>query len=320
MIYLKKFILIILLMFIISSVLAIVSPRQISDSDSITAGISGNELVLFDLINSMRVKNNLPPIPISSDLCKVARYHIDDLIVSKPQVKGCGLHSWSNSGNWTPCCDFKNLSGVQCMKLKPKEITGYPGFGYELIYWGNEAATPCEAAALWQQVEASANMILGRGKWKGFQWKALGIGIKEGYAVLWLGDKPDKGQKAKLMVTPKESSKANKTPELKPSRTVPVDTITIQNNNSQPEKIKETIVNDQVTDVRYYLVVASLKTSASAKSELKRFKSKGYPNAVILEGASIYRIGLMWFKTEGEAKIKSNELKSTFPGIWVFKQ
>jgi len=158
-----------------------------SGNDSILKGLTQDESILFNMINDFRRQNKLSSIPLSKDLCIVAQTHIADLIKWKPQDKGCSLHSWSGSGKWTSCCNTKEVFGIQCMKSKPREITGYPGDGYELIYWGEENATAVEAAELWRDVEASADMILSRSKWKAYQWKAIGVGIKDGYAVYSTG-------------------------------------------------------------------------------------------------------------------------------------
>jgi hypothetical protein len=46
-------------------------------------------------------------------------------------------------------------------------------------------------------------------------------------------------------------------------------------------------------------------------------KSKGYPNAFIVEGI-VYRIALSSYNTFAEASKKKNELKEAFSGIWVY--
>jgi len=295
----------------------------LTGNDSTAKEVSQDELILFNMINDMRVQGKMQPIPLSQNLCKVAHCHIDDLIVSKPQDNGCSLHSWSSSGNWTPCCNSKDPAGVQCMKSKPREITGYQGNGFELIYWGEDKATPSDAAALWQQVEASADMILCRGKWKVYQWKALGVGIKDGYAILWLGDKADKtseiAQEPKSSVSqPLDKQAVAQKTETKESHS--------SKNNTVAEPGKKQPVSEVSTVpaiakyTTYYLVVASVKTAESAKSELKRIKSKGYPNASILEGSSVYRIAVAAYDNTQKASQKLNELKKEFPGAWIYKQ
>jgi hypothetical protein len=291
--------------------------------DSVVEVISQDETILFNMINDIRRQGKMPLIPLSSDLCKVAHVHISDLLVSKPQEKGCSLHSWSSSGKWTACCQTKDPSGVECMKAKPGEITTYKGNGYELIYWGEETATPADASALWQQVEASLDMILCRGKWKGYQWKAMGVGLKEGYALLWLGDKAvDKpvnlstNTLASINQPLEKEQVVNITNNNKSSvaKSLPV-------TQAEPATNKgtgETLESDLST--KFYTIVASVKSSESAKSELKRIKSKGYPNAFILEGESVFRIAIASYENNKLASKALPALRKDFPGVWIFKK
>lgn len=320
----KELILLLLIFVLTLPSFALDMSFQASSKDSVKKEITENETILFNMINDMRRQSKLQPIPFSPDLCIVAHTHIDDLIKFKPQDNGCSLHSWSSSGKWTSCCNAKDPPGIQCMKSKPKEITGYPGNGYELIFWGEDNATPADAAALWQQVDASADMILSRGKWKGYQWKALGVGLKDGYAVLWLGDKADK----KALDTPEKSLTV--VPQADNKQIIPAKPPVTEVANGKKETeagqkvpvvisspVKQT-ASESV--VKYYLIVSSVKTADAAKSELKKIKAKGFPEAIIIEGESIFRISISSFDSSTKAAVRKNELKSEFPGIWVFKK
>lgn len=279
--------------------------------------LNQEETLLFNLINDLRITNKLSAIPLSADLCLVAQTHINDLLVSKPQESGCSLHSWSNAGKWSPCCHSKDPSGLQCMKSKPKEITGYTGNGFELIYWGEDMATASEATDLWKKVEASMDMLLCKGKWKTYQWKAMGVGIKEGYAILWLGDKADANQitqdiKPDQSVTKEEanqllpvSNSSNTEKAVKPQSVTGSSTVNEPNSDNQ---------------VKYYLVVASVKTQAGAQTELKRVKAKGYSSAYILPGESVYRIVVNSFSTSKQANKGLSNLRSDFPDVWILKK
>jgi len=296
---------------------------SISGYDSIRTVVTQDETILYNMINDMRRQNKLPSIPLSLDLCKVAQTHIADLIKWKPQEKGCSLHSWSGSGKWTSCCNTKEVFGIKCMKSKPREITGYPGDGYELIYWGEDKALPAEAADLWKQVEASSDMILSRAKWSGYQWKALGVGIKEGYAILWLGDAEDdlvaenKTTEKNAVVQPSAAKVTTneKSPVKENTRTNPV---VKQKETSGSVKNIQPVSGELIT--MYYVIVSSIKTADGAETELKKVKSKGYPNAFIIKGESVYRIAIASFDSSEKASTKKNELKETFPGIWIFKK
>jgi hypothetical protein len=219
------------------------------------------------------------------------------------------------------------------MMSKPKEIAGYPGAGYELIYWGNDDASPQEAAMLWQTTEVSADMLLARGKWKGFQWKAIGVGIQGGYAVIWLGDKSDKNNPVlpqlvkpsgneTLAKNPKENadlqSVNNKVDKIKPEkkRAKPG----FEENQKVADNRSDPVAPGNEDKPRYYLIVASVKTSLYTKDELRRFKSKGFPDACVLKSPGMYRIALMSYESESKAQQKLRELKGQFPDIWVYKK
>lgn len=319
----KEFHLLFLLIFLAFSAIGSIT-TIFSNIDSAKISLSQDETILFNMINDMRRQNNLPSIPLSLNLCKVSQTHIVDLIKWKPQEKGCSLHSWSGSGNWTSCCNTKEVFGIKCMKAKPREIAGYPGDGYELIYWGEDNATPAEAADLWKQVEASSDMILSRAKWSGYQWKALGVGIKEGYAILWLGDAEDGNvqekevknipavQKPAKKVATIEKSEASEKESAKPKTTVtPKPTVPIQ------EK-KEMVVS--VDSQKFYLIVGSYKEFEAASALLKEVRLNGYPSAHIFYQDPLHRVVISSFESYEKATVRKNELKEKFPGIWIFKK
>jgi len=349
----KELHLLFLLLFLMFSAISGYSTtNNTSGNDSATIGISQDETILFKMINDMRRQNKLSALPLSSDLCKVAQTHIADLIKWKPQEKGCSLHSWSGNGKWTSCCNTKEVFGIQCMKSKPREITGYPGDGYELIYWGEDNATPAEAAALWKQVEASSDMILSRAKWSGYEWKSLGVGIKSGYAVLWLGDainpnmsnSVDETQSPEQKIVPRPEATA-KIPEPEKKSTKPETPVTQKPTPKQevtakipateqksikseiPVKQNAVVADQKIKAMKssaqtpqFYLIVGSYKEFESANSEMKKVRSKGYPSAFILYQEPLYRIVITSFEDSEKASKLKNELKETFPGIWVFKK
>ncbi len=315
----KKLYLVFLLMCI--AVLQAIAQDSIGltkSNDSILKNISEDEAILYNMINDMRRQNKLSIIPLSEALTIVAHVHLNDLVFNKPQDNGCNGQAWSKSEKWTSCCNTKDAAGIKCMTSKPKEITGYNGNGYELAYWGEEKATPADASSLWQQANASADMILSRGRWKGFQWKAIGVGIKEGYAVLWLGEKTDKTvidnslKKHEVAKAKDDTAKVVKVKEAKTKKEVLPKDVTKGN----VEISKPTVSSA----AKYYLIVLSTKSAEIAESELNKIKSSGYPDACILNSQAGYRIALTYYDTAKKAAIKVNELKSTFTGIWVLKE
>src|SRR5687767_8026143 len=68
--------------------------------------LNAEEKKLYDLIMEYRKSKKLPPIPLSTKLTLVAQTHARDLADHhefEPKSK-CNPHSWSDKGNWTPCC------------------------------------------------------------------------------------------------------------------------------------------------------------------------------------------------------------------------
>jgi hypothetical protein len=153
---------------------------------------------LVTLINNYRTANSLASIPISADLMAVALAHVMDLGSYQPH-KTCGtqgnLHSWSEHGSWQGvygdgawkgCCYPDDHSNPTCMWDKPKEITNYPSYGYEIAAEG--VSTAQDALNSWMKSVPHNDVILNKGIWANRTWKALGAVIGGGYACAWFGE------------------------------------------------------------------------------------------------------------------------------------
>jgi dienelactone hydrolase len=82
------------------------------------------------------------------------------------------------------------------MWSKPRELTKYPGNGYEISYWdGSENATAAGALASWKQSSGHNAVIINQGIWGSHPWQAIGIGIYKGYSVVWFGEEVDSDSK-----------------------------------------------------------------------------------------------------------------------------
>src|SRR5688572_16243476 len=68
--------------------------------------LSEEEQKLYNLIMEYRKSKNLPAIPLSAKLTKVAQTHARDLMDNyKFDLKNkCNPHSWSKKGKWSACC------------------------------------------------------------------------------------------------------------------------------------------------------------------------------------------------------------------------
>src|SRR5690606_27401776 len=161
-------------------------------SQSFAQQLNSEEKKLYDLIMQYRKEYNLPHIPLSPSLTKVAQLHVKDLGDNNPVTDECNLHSWSNKGNWTPVCYTDDHKQAQLMWSKPREITSYKGKGYEISY-ATTADEVDAASALntWKGSVGHNKVIINEGSWKNMRWNAIGIGIYKGYAVVWFGQEKD---------------------------------------------------------------------------------------------------------------------------------
>jgi len=152
-----------------------------SDSD----GLSKPEAKLANLIQQYRRENGLPAIRLSKALTLVANRHVQDLVQSgSPNA----LHSWSDAPY-----DSSNPATYPSMWEAPQRLkTGYSGNGYEIAFWtSTNNAKPAQALAGWKNSPGHNTVILNREVWQQ-PWKAMGVGIHNGYAVVWFGNQRDR--------------------------------------------------------------------------------------------------------------------------------
>jgi hypothetical protein len=144
---------------------------------------------LVKLINDYRASIKLPRVAVSKKLTKVAEAHVRDLNVNKPVKEGCNMHSWSDKGKWTSCCYDSSKAAAKCMWVKPKEIAGYAGHGYEIAA-GASGIEPARALKLWQDSPAHHAVMINKDLWKK-PWGAIGVAIEGDFAVAWFGEQAD---------------------------------------------------------------------------------------------------------------------------------
>ncbi len=152
------------------------------------------EKKLYKLIMELREEHDLPEIPLSRSLTFVAQLHAEDLATNFPAQGECNLHSWSDQGDWKACCYTRDHKQSRCMWDKPKELTSYKGNGYEIAYRTGKEAKAENALEGWKRSSGHLSVILNKNIWKYHTWQAIGIGIYEGYAVVWFGRFPDDGE------------------------------------------------------------------------------------------------------------------------------
>jgi hypothetical protein len=141
---------------------------------------------LAELINDYRATLKLPRVAVSPALTKVAQAHVRDLAVNKPVKEGCNLHSWSGKGDWSGCCYDSSKEAARCMWVKPKEIAGYQGHGYEIAATAS-GLTPEHALEMWQKSPAHHEVMINKGIWTK-PWRAMGVAIEGDFGVAWFGE------------------------------------------------------------------------------------------------------------------------------------
>ena len=146
-------------------------------------GLEPEEEKLYQQINNYRAQNRLPAIPRSPALDLVANRHVRDLAGNLRKL----THGWSN-------CPYNasDRTTYPCMWEAPKRLhTDYPGMSYENAHFKSGGATAESALSSWQNSDAHKAVILSQGVWRDYNWQAIGIGIYQDYAVIWLGKEAD---------------------------------------------------------------------------------------------------------------------------------
>ena len=150
------------------------------------------EQVLYDLIMEYRREYGLHKIPLSKSLGYVAQVHAKDLQERFVKDDGCMPHSWSEWGDWTSCCYSSDHVLIDCMRLKPIELTSYTGHGYEIFVWSaTTTLTAQDYLDSWKRSVIHNALILNQNEWVGFRWNAIGVAIYKNYAVVWFGEEED---------------------------------------------------------------------------------------------------------------------------------
>jgi hypothetical protein len=164
---------------------------------SFSQDLSIEEQKLYDMIMEYRKKKKLPSIPLSKSLTFVAQTHTKDLIENKPDLGRYNAHSWSKNGNWTPVKYTGQYHQAKYVWNKPRELTLYKGNGYEIACGDNDCCSDFIITADFmlnriKNSPAHNDMTINKNMFKKTKWKAIGISIRGGFAVVWFGKEEDK--------------------------------------------------------------------------------------------------------------------------------
>lgn len=255
--------------------------------------LTGNEYRLYSLINDYRTKIGLNVIPVSRSLCYVAKIHARDLYINNPDTGICSLNSWSDQGNWTPCCHSARTPNPICIVAKPKELAKYPGEGHELAYWDSQGLNADTVLKFWRSYEQSRELLLNQKKWSHFNWKAIGIGMYKGYACVWVGEARD--------TLPE--------PGLCPGDS---DALTLPSG-----KIYKEVISNHTG--RYYVIFGSFITQEDAMKTADKYRKEGLKEAKVLVSGTTYRVSLADYPSQQEAVAAKKMLGEKFKEAWITK-
>lgn len=258
--------------------------------------INFDELKVYNLVNAYRKQNGLAEIPLSKNLCYVAKLHVNDLNYNRPDTSNCNLHSWSDNGDWLECCYGPDIFNNTCMTSKPKELTSYPGKGYEIAFWESVDAMPEIVLDLWKSSAASNDLMLNRANWKDKSWNAFGVGILNGYAVVWFGTEADVEEGVKICNTDEVAGKLQK---------IVVEGADTEQNSS---------------GVKYYLIISSWNDMATANAEVTKYKSRGFRSPSVLQSGDKYRVALGTYPNKEKAINARKSLSEKYKDAWILKQ
>lgn len=139
-------------------------------------GIEAEELQLYQLINEYRIQNGLSSIALSKSLTLVANRHAWDL----QENLGYLTHDWSD------------VTGPEAYWYAPQRLgTSYSDYAFENAYWNGAIATAHSALKGWKNSPSHNALLLNTGAWADWDWNAIGIGIHNNYAVMWVGQASD---------------------------------------------------------------------------------------------------------------------------------
>ena len=250
--------------------------------------IDKNEMQLFNSINELRIAYEKEPLQLSASLSYVAKTHVNDLITNHPDTSICNLSSWSNKGNWTPCCYNSYFPNPDCMWDKPKELTNFTFRGYELALYFDDKPVPDSVIALINETKEALEMLLTQGEYKEKKWMSCGIGINAHYVSVWFAQRKD--------------------PSLPPGL------CDIKDTNEVIRPLAKT------ANSGFYIIFGSYNTQEEAKTALRELKKNSFTQAGIITKNGKSRVYIQHCNTLKEAMLAKDQLPAQYNEAWILKE
>jgi hypothetical protein len=273
------------------------------------------EWKLYRMINEYRRQYDLPPVPLSTSLCFVAKTHVKDLFLNHPDQDPCNSHSWSAKGPWKPFCYPGDENKKGSVWDKPKELTKYNSKGYEIVYWENSAVLIDSVISFWKSIDYFNSFLMNTGKWQGKRWNAIGIGIWENYAVAWFGEVPDpEGVPYVCGKEPVKTPPLTDTARPKPDTVKrAVTTKTEVKTPPQPQPVPPVVKSPG----KYYVVVKSQLPLAASDKLADTLRTQGFPDAKVLQSGGKIRVVIFEALNRDQANQRLAEAKKLYKDAWI---
>ncbi|MEM6298286.1 MAG: SPOR domain-containing protein [Bacteroidota bacterium] len=288
--------------------------------------LSEQEMKLYTLIDNYRKGSQLHKIPLSLSLCYVAKLHAMDLEHNRTSGETCSIHSWTDQATeFEACCYEKGSADKEtCMLNKPKELTGYPGNGYEIITVG--ATTPEQAMTDWQENSSTYGaVIVNTDDWSKFDWSAIGIAIYGKYTVVWCGERTD--DKTVEACTDGEyvleTSFTDKpvAEETTPSREFTPSDIPPPEKINEPIKVSTSGSGNLISlkSGYTYLIYGSYTDLSNAQQGVDLLKADGFTSVNIVEADAngMYRVIIGEYSEEQTARDTKAGLQAGYENVWL---
>ena len=283
--------------------------------------MNGFEQQLYALIDTYRGENEAHKIEVSKKLTFVAKLHARDLYHNRIDKDSCSMQSWSDKGFWNACCfSERDNSKQSCMWDKPKEITGYEGKAYEVIY--NGGSEPKRIMELWKGSSFYSDILKNSGRYADKDWAAVGIGQYKNVTVVWFGEIEDEDKDVQSC-SGAEPEYDLKNGTLSTSTQVAdngnndVTTLTGDDENTDADA-GSTSSNTGLESGKFYLIYGSYSTQEYADAAVRQLSGQ-FPQARVIttNDSDRYRIALYEYTSKEEARDAQNKLDYTYVGAWV---